>query len=192
MTLIIIFGPPAVGKMTVGLELERLTGLRLFHNHMTVDPVMRLFPYGSPSYERLVGEFRQRVFEEYATSDEAGLIFTFVWVLDDEGDRAFIERAVATFTARGANVCFVELQASQAERLRRNETPLRRSVKFPQRDVEGSRAFLLDADRRYEMNTRGAFAYPDQHLKIDNTDIEPALVARRIQERFKLPSLPAI
>ena len=25
MTPVIIFGPPAVGKMTVGLELERLT-----------------------------------------------------------------------------------------------------------------------------------------------------------------------
>ena len=47
MTLVIIFGPPAVGKMTVGLELERLTGFRLFHNHMTVDPVIRLFPFDS-------------------------------------------------------------------------------------------------------------------------------------------------
>ena len=30
MKLIVIFGPPAVGKMTVGLELQRRTGLRLF------------------------------------------------------------------------------------------------------------------------------------------------------------------
>jgi hypothetical protein len=37
MTLVIIFGPPAVGKMAVGMELEHLTGFRLFH--MTVDPV---------------------------------------------------------------------------------------------------------------------------------------------------------
>jgi len=33
--LIILFGPPAVGKMTVGKELADLTGLKLFHNHMT-------------------------------------------------------------------------------------------------------------------------------------------------------------
>jgi hypothetical protein len=39
VTLVIIFGPPAVGKMTVGLELERLTGFRLLHNHMTVGDV---------------------------------------------------------------------------------------------------------------------------------------------------------
>ena len=69
MTLVIIFGPPVVGKMTVGLELERLTGFCLFHNHMTVDPVVRLFPFESPAYRRLVTEFRRRVFEEYVATD---------------------------------------------------------------------------------------------------------------------------
>ena len=39
MKLILIFGPQAVGKMTVGQELATLTGLKLFHNHMTIDLV---------------------------------------------------------------------------------------------------------------------------------------------------------
>jgi len=56
MTLVVIFGPPAVGKMTVGMEIERRTGLRLFHNHMTVDPVLQFFPYGSPSFIKLVAD----------------------------------------------------------------------------------------------------------------------------------------
>jgi hypothetical protein len=191
MTFVIIFGPPAVGKMAVGLELERLTGFRLFHNHMTVDPVIRLFPFDSPAYNRLVGEFRQRVFEEFAASDARGLIFTFVWVLDDEQDRRFVERAMKTFTDRDGNVWFTELEASQAERLRRNETPLRLSEKRPQRNIDGSRAFLLDADRRYQMNTRGGFFYPDRHLKIDNTALEPDVVARTIADHFSLPILSA-
>ncbi len=55
MTLVIIFGPPAVGKMTVGLELQRITGFRLFHNHMTADPLLRLFPFESAPHRRLVG-----------------------------------------------------------------------------------------------------------------------------------------
>ncbi len=87
MTLVIIFGPPAVGKMAVGMELARLTGFKLFHNHMTVDAVMPVFPFESASYTKLVQEFRERVFEEFAAHGERGLIFTFVWVLDDEADR---------------------------------------------------------------------------------------------------------
>ena len=44
-TLVIIFGPPAVGKMTVGSELAKLTGLKLFHNHMTIEPLLELFEF---------------------------------------------------------------------------------------------------------------------------------------------------
>ncbi len=102
---------------------------------MTVDPVIRLFPFGSPAYGRLVGEFRQRVFEEFSATDASGLIFTFVWALNDEQDFGFVQRTMRTFTDRGADVWFVELEASQAERLRRNETPLRLSEKRPQRDT---------------------------------------------------------
>ena len=186
MTLIIIFGPPAVGKMTVGLELERLTGFRLFHNHMTVDPVIRLFPFDSAPYRRLVTEFRRRIFEEYAVSGSKGLIFTFVWVLDDPQDHAFIDATTELFTSRGGSVCFVELEATQAERLRRNETPLRIAEKWPQRNVEGSRAFLLNADQTYQMNSRAPFFYPERHLKIDNTTMEPDVVAREVAAYFSL------
>ena len=39
MKFVLIFGPHAVGKMTVGYELEKITGLKLFHNHMTIELV---------------------------------------------------------------------------------------------------------------------------------------------------------
>lgn len=188
MTLVVIFGPPAVGKMTVGLELQRLTGFGLFHNHMAVDPVMKLFPFDSAPYRRLVPEFRRRIFEEYVVSGASGgLIFTFVWALDDPGDLAFIDRTAELFISRGGEVVFVELEATQTERLRRNATPLRMAEKWPQRDVAGSRAFLLEADQRYQLNTRAAFFYPERHLKIENTNLGPDEVARQIAAHFALP-----
>ena len=122
MSLVAIFGPPAVGKMTVGMELERLTGLRLFHNHMTVDPVLQFFPFGSPSFAKLVSEFRQRMFEEVAASDLPGLIFTYVWAVADPRDQGHVDGLTKIFADRGAQVCYIELQTTQAERLRRNET----------------------------------------------------------------------
>ena len=45
MKLIFLIGNGAVGKMTVGQELMKLTGLRLFHNHMTIEPVIEVFGY---------------------------------------------------------------------------------------------------------------------------------------------------
>jgi hypothetical protein len=174
--------------MTVGLELERRTGLPLFHNHMSADLVLRYFDFGTPAYSRLVGEFRTRIFEEVAASALPGLIFTYVWALDDPRDRASVDRLSAVFSSRGAQVCFVELEAAEAERLRRNETPLRLAAKAPKRDLERSRQHLLDADRQYQLNSHGDFFYPTQHCKIDNTALAPEVVAQRIMDRFELVS----
>ena len=40
MKLVIIIGPPAVGKMTIGQALEKITDLKLFHNHMSIELVL--------------------------------------------------------------------------------------------------------------------------------------------------------
>src|SRR5687767_3142913 len=96
-TLAFIVGPPAVGKMTVGHALAERTGLKLLHNHHTIDLALRFFPYGTPPCPRLVGEFRRRIFEEVAASDLPGLIFTYVWAFDDPSEAATVEEYASPF-----------------------------------------------------------------------------------------------
>ena len=56
MKLVFLIGSGAVGKMTVGQELMKRTGLRLFHNHMTIEPVIAVFG----NYNgRVVNEIRE-------------------------------------------------------------------------------------------------------------------------------------
>jgi len=191
MRLVIIFGPAAVGKMSVGLELQRLTGLRLFHNHMSVDVALQFFPFGTPQFSRLVSAHRAQIFTEVADSDLQGLIFTYVWALDDPRDKASIDALVRIFAERGASIHYVELAATQEERLRRNETPLRLAEKRPKRDLEHSRALLLEHDAKYRLNSNGDFFYPEQHIKIDNTHLEPTQVAEQIIAAFRIPRVPA-
>lgn len=47
MLVAFLYGPPAVGKLTVATELGALTGLPVFHNHLAVDAARCLFPFGS-------------------------------------------------------------------------------------------------------------------------------------------------
>ena len=75
--LVIIFGPHAVGKMTVGQELAKITELKLFHNHMAIEVVSDLFRGMPREYRRLVDLFRREIFEDYSKSDEYGMIFTY-------------------------------------------------------------------------------------------------------------------
>jgi AAA domain len=190
MKFVIIFGPPAVGKMSVGSELTKLTGLKLFHNHMTIDLALTFFEFGDPRFHKLVSEFRRRIFEEVAASELPGLIFTFVWALDLDSDRQFIERACDIFREKGSEIYFVELEAELSERLRRNESEFRLSQKPPKRDIAFSRQKLLEDDEKYKLNSNEDFFYKDNYLKIDNTNLSASEAAERIVKAFSLATPP--
>jgi len=185
-TLVLIIGPPAVGKMTVGHELALRTGLKLFHNHQTIDLVLPFFAFGSPPFGRLVGEFRRRIFEEVASSDLPGIIFTYVWAFDLASDDATVQEYSEIFRSRGGRVLYVELESTQEERLRRNETEFRLAAKPFKRDLAASRQQLLDLDDKYQLNSRGKLAGTPDYLHIDNTRLSAADVSERIIEFFGL------
>jgi hypothetical protein len=187
-TLILLIGPPAVGKMTVGHEVAARTGLKLFHNHQTIELVLGFFPFGSAPFNRLVREFRRRIFEEVAASDLPGLIFTYVWAFDLSEDAEFVAEFASIFERRGGRVLYVELHADLDERLRRNETEFRLEQKPSKRDVAASRQRLLDLDAQYRLTSDGRFEGRQDYLHIDNTRLTAAAAADRIIEHFALAS----
>lgn len=186
-----IFGPPAAGKMTVGREVSRMTGYPLFHNHMTVEPVLEIFEFGSPPFARLVAEFRRRILEEAADSGLPGLVFTYVWALDDPGDKVLVDAFAELVEQRGGTTAFAELYAPLDVRLERNRTPLRLDAKRSKRDVEASDGWLRQADRAV-LNTEdageaAALVGGRPHVRVDNTALSPEEAARRIVEGLGLP-----
>ena len=89
MKLVFIIGDAAVGKMTVGQELMKITDLRLFHNHMTIEPVLEIFgDFNGAAITKL----RHVIFEEFAKTDKYGMIFTYMWAFDKIGRASCRER----------------------------------------------------------------------------------------------------
>ncbi len=183
MKLVIIFGNLAVGKMTVGQELSKITDLKLFHNHMTIEPVIELFGY----YEgRTVNRLRKVIFEEFSKSDNYGMIFTYVWALDQQGDWDYIKYVSELFEEQGAEVFYVELVASQKIRLERNATENRLRHKPSKRNLNFARKDLLDTDKKYRTESyEGEITFPN-YIKIDNSELSPDVVAGIIKEKFLL------
>lgn len=69
MKFVLIFGPQAVGKMTVGQELAKVTGLKLLHNHMTIELVQPFFDFSTDTGKKLVRHFREEICKEVAASN---------------------------------------------------------------------------------------------------------------------------
>ena len=183
MKLLFMIGNAAVGKMTVGQELMKLTGLRLFHNHMTIEPVIEIFgQYNGEAINRL----RQVVFEEFAKSDCYGMIFTYMWAFDQQADWDYVEHVKSIFAPYSTEFYYVELVTSQEKRLERNVTENRLKNKASKRDIDISNQRLLDADAKYRLESKEGEIPFDNYMKIDNTDLAPEVVAQMIKERFAL------
>ena len=87
--LLFVVGPPAVGKMSVGQAIAERTGLRLFHNHISIELALRYFGYGTPAFHPIDAAIRRLITEEVAASDLPGLVFTYVWAFNLPQDQAW-------------------------------------------------------------------------------------------------------
>ena len=186
MHLIIIIGPPAVGKMTVGRALSQLTGIPLFHNHMSLELVNQFFDFGTPPFWRLDKLIRFGIFKEVAQSDLPGLIFTLVCDFDDPRDEAYLDEICDIFRAEGANICLAELSAALEERLIRNRGADRIAAKPSKQDVQASEKRLLHHEQAHRMNSLPGDYEGKELFKVDNTHLSPEDAARRIQVHFGL------
>ena len=183
MKLVILIGNSAVGKMTVGQELAKITGLRLFHNHMMIEPVLEIFGQWRPDVTQ---RLRQVIFEEFAKSDNYGMIFTYMWAFDMQSDWDYIDWVKGIFGLPDEDVYYAELIAPQAVRLERNATENRLKHKSSKRQIEASNTRIVrdDANHRCE-SLPGEITHPN-YLRLENAQIPAAEAARIIKEHFKL------
>lgn len=186
MKFIVIFGPQAVGKMTVGQELEKITGLKLFHNHMTIELVSNYFSYGTPTGKGLVKLFREEIFKAVADSDLEGLIFTYLWYFDEKEDWDYIEHVTKIFRDKGSEIYYVELEADLDERLRRNKTENRLKHKPTKRDVDWSDKEVKKSHENHRATSNEGEIKEKNYIRIDANKMEPSDVALMIKERFNL------
>ena len=186
MHLVIICGPPASGKMTVGQELQKLTGYKLFHNHLSLELVNQFFDFGTSHFEKLDKKIRFNIFEEIAHSDLEGLIFTIVWAFNEKEDETYIDEIIEVFNKRNLILNIIELNCKLEERLRRNKHENRLKNKPSKRNIEFSEKVLLHDEQRFRMYSMEN-EFPSKPIfKVDNTNLTAMETAKIIKEHFDL------
>ncbi len=111
MKLILIYGSPAVGKLTTANAIAKLTDFKVFHNHLTISAVKPVFEFGTAPFWKLVHLFRIETIAE-AARENVNLIYTFCYAKDyDDAHIAEITKAVEE---NGGAICFVLLIAEKS------------------------------------------------------------------------------
>lgn len=183
MKLLIIMGSGAVGKMSVGQAICRSTPFRLFHNHMSIEPVIEIFGTYNP---KVVNRFRDIVFEEFAASENYGLIFTCMMAFDHQSEWDYLEQIKNTFLQKNPDTQFyyVELIASQETRLMRNSTENRLAHKKSKRNTEFSAELIRREDATYRLVSEPGEIPFENYLRLNNETLTPDEAAQIIIDHF--------
>ena len=183
--LIIVTGPQAVGKMTVAEKIRDKIGYSLMVNHDSIEVSDKIFERGTPAQKELNQIIRKGVFDT-AIKHNIDLIFTYVTAFDDKDDIEYVNQLRKMFEDSGGTFYFVELEADVETRLQRNVTPHRLESKYTKNDIELSRKDLLETMEKYRLNSYDGEKICPNHLKINNTNLEPDEVAEQVIKYFNL------
>ncbi|MDR2980108.1 MAG: AAA family ATPase [Bacteroidales bacterium] len=137
---IIIIGPPAVGKYTIGKMLSEKCKYRFLHEHQLLDIASALF--AENSFERTTYYFKLRldIFSDFIKYNRANLsiVTTFVHLFDNDYYNNSMKSFLNIFQKSNYDTCVVELTASYEERIKRNINEDRLKAKPTKQNVEES------------------------------------------------------
>lgn len=183
---IVLVGPQAVGKMAVGKVLAQKLDLRLYHNHMSIEPVLALFDYHTQEAKYLIKHFREETMKAMANSNQKGMIFTYMMDFDLKSEYDYIDSLFSLFESKGFMTFFVELEADIETRLKRNDTLLRLSEKPSKRNLAFSYSDLVNAAKKYRLNSREGELNYLRYFRINNTDLSVESASDAIIAAFDL------
>ena len=175
MKLVILYGAPAAGKLTIAAELGKRTRFRVFHNHLSIDCVKPVFDFGTPSFLRLIETIRFATIAE-AAREGVDLIHTFVYAFGEDDEH--FAKLIASAEDNGGEVHLVLLRCDPEVLRARigNESRVKIGKLIDPGSIDGSLS-------RYDLRS----TYPGREsLVIDTTDLDPANAAARIIEHFGL------
>lgn len=172
--VIVIYGAPAVGKLTVARHLSAITGYRVLHNHMTSDLVSAAIGTNATNYWKVVSALRLILIWS-AVKNREHMIVTGCYSHTAEP----FYRQLMHIVARGNGQCsFVHMTCREDEMYRRVTDPSRRSFSKTHTAEELKRELSI-------LNPHLTMPFATS-LNIDTTAIPPAVAAMRIAERCGL------
>ena len=180
---IFIIGAPASGKMTIGQELSRLTDATLFYNHKAIDFALEIYQ----DFTEEMWEFVRGItfsFLETSARNHRSIILTDVIDFSNDYQLIYLKQIQDLLDNFHQEVMFVELETTLEERLHRNRTENRLKHKPLKRHIEVSEREILETAETLQLNSQHQPNELHHYLKINNTNLSAAEVAKQIQNKM--------
>jgi shikimate kinase len=176
MRLVILYGPPAVGKFTTGQELAKQTGFKLYHNHLTVDDADALFPDAGVWRTKLLETLR---YDEIKLAVRAGIDLIFTLAYSGTVDDPFVGRLVHLVESHGGHVYFVHLQAPE-------NVLLKRVSNISRKHIFGKITDPATLKKRLKTHDHTSSVKYTQNLLVDTEHSSPHQSAQTIIKQYHL------
>jgi deoxyadenosine/deoxycytidine kinase len=176
MKLILLYGPPAVGKLTIANKLSKITGISVFHNHMIINPLRDIFGMESPIRAKLEYEFRFRIVEE-AVENNKDLVMTGVIAMNNY--KKLYKMVIDEVESHGGQLFLVRLTAPK-EVLRERVVGEDRKKRDKIHTIESWDSFALSYPEMYDTYAE------KEHLTIDTSKLTPEKAAQEIASYYHL------
>ena len=180
---IFIIGAPASGKMTIGQELSRLMAATLFYNHQAIDFALEIYQ----DFTEEMWEFVRGLtfsFLETSARNHRPIILTDVIDFSNQYHLLYLKKIQDLLDDYHQEILFVELETSLEQRLRRNRTENRLKHKPLKRHIEVSEREILETAETLQLNSQHQPNELHYYLKINNTNLSAAEVAKQIQNKM--------
>ena len=181
--LIVIIGPQAVGKMTIGEKLKEKIGYTLMTNHDSIEIAIKIFSSNKNAKLKLKSKIREDVFN-ICLENNISIIFTFVVDFNTNEDILYLNELKNKFEKTGGHFYLIELEADLQTRLERNKTPHRLECKPSKKNIEWSEKELIESMNIYRMNSIKDEIKFENYIKINNTNLSPNAVCDIIINKF--------
>lgn len=180
--VIFIYGPIAVGKLTVAKILSKKIGYKLTHNHTLNDFIDGVFDRGTLARDTMIEKFRYDLLEN-AVKSKISFVTTHCYSHDfvsrtGLSDPKYVQILEKKLIKLGAIFYPIHLKAEGKELLNRVNMNSRKIFK-KLTDKKVMREHILNRD--WESSPR-----LKNNLVIDNTHFSPQKVANIIIKHFKL------
>ncbi|MFH1501129.1 MAG: AAA family ATPase [archaeon] len=110
INVVLIYGPPAAGKLTVARELAKISNFKVFHNHLANDIIDEFLEFDKGNYWDYPKKIKYVVFE-LAVREKINIIVTSCYAKGE--DDIHVKQFIKFFQKHKAKVYFVQLSCDK-------------------------------------------------------------------------------